>query len=107
MLMPDETVRERSPHTNGMMMHVQAYSGQIDKARGQTEAILRNRRGLKYNEPDDFDLQTSQRLIQEFDSITAYIGLFVIGLSGVGLLVGGIGVMNIMLVSVTERTREI
>ena len=74
---------------------------------GQVEAILRNRRGLKYNEPDDFDLQTSQRLIQEFDSITAYIGLFVIGLSGVGLLVGGIGVMNIMLVSVTERTREI
>jgi putative ABC transport system permease protein len=107
MFIPFETGRKLSPQTTDMMLHIQAYSGQIDKALGQVEAILRNRRGLKYNEADDFDLQTSQRLIQEFDSITAYIGLFVIGLSGVGLLVGGIGVMNIMLVSVTERTREI
>jgi putative ABC transport system permease protein len=107
MFIPYETGRKLSPQTTDMMLHIQAYSGEIDKALGQVEAILRNRRGLKYNEADDFDLQTSQRLIQEFDSITAYIGLFVIGLSGVGLLVGGIGVMNIMLVSVTERTREI
>jgi putative ABC transport system permease protein len=46
-------------------------------------------------------------MIKQFDSITATIGLVAIAISGVGLLVGGIGVMNIMLVSVTERTREI
>ena len=46
-------------------------------------------------------------MIEQFDSITATIGLVAIAISGVGLLVGGIGVMNIMLVSVTERTREI
>jgi len=107
LFIPFETGRKLSPQTTDMMLHIQAYSGQIDKALGQVEAVLRNRRGLKYNEANDFDLQTSTRIIQEFDSITAYVGLFVIALSGVGLLVGGIGVMNIMLVTVTERTREI
>jgi putative ABC transport system permease protein len=71
------------------------------------EAVLRRQRGLKYNQEDDFDLQTANRIIEQFDSIVAYIGLFAIAISSVGLLVGGIGVMNIMLVSVTERTREI
>jgi putative ABC transport system permease protein len=46
-------------------------------------------------------------MIEQFDAITATVGLIAIAISGVGLLVGGIGVMNIMLVSVTERTREI
>jgi putative ABC transport system permease protein len=90
-----------------MMLHIQSKSGMIDKALGQVENILRHRRGLKYNQPDDFDLQTATRLIQEFDNITIGVGLFAIAISAVGLLVGGIGVMNIMLVSVTERTREI
>jgi putative ABC transport system permease protein len=71
------------------------------------EAVLRHRRALKYNQDDDFDLQTANRIIEQFDSITMYVGLFAIAISAVGLLVGGIGVMNIMLVSVTERTREI
>jgi putative ABC transport system permease protein len=69
--------------------------------------VLRRQRGVKYNEPDNFDLNTADRFVQQFDSITATIGLIVIAISGVGLLVGGIGVMNIMLVSVTERTHEI
>ncbi|HEU4389301.1 MAG TPA: FtsX-like permease family protein, partial [Blastocatellia bacterium] len=63
--------------------------------------------GVKYSEPNNFDLNTADRFIQQFDSITATIGLIMIAISGVGLLVGGIGVMNIMLVSVTERTQEI
>jgi putative ABC transport system permease protein len=58
-------------------------------------------------QPDDFSLQTPDQIVKQFDQITGLIGLIAIAISGLGLLVGGIGVMNIMLVSVTERTREI
>jgi putative ABC transport system permease protein len=77
------------------------------KAYDEIESLLRRRRGLKLSEANNFDLTTADRMIQQFDSITASIGLIAIAISSVGLLVGGIGVMNIMLVSVTERTREI
>jgi len=62
---------------------------------------------VKFNEPNNFDLGTADRFISEFDSITRLAGLIAIAMSSVGLLVGGIGVMNIMLVSVKERTPEI
>src|SRR4030095_5107918 len=88
-------------------LQIRDKSGMLDKALNQVEGVLRHRRGLKYSQPDDFDLQTATRIIQQFDQITMYVGLFAIAISAVGLLVGGIGVMNIMLVSVTERTREI
>ena len=61
----------------------------------------------RQNESNNFDLTTADRFIEQFDSITATMGLIIIAISGIGLLVGGIGVMNIMLVSVTERTTEI
>ena len=107
LLIPFETGRKLSPISDDMMLQIRAKSGMLDKALNQVEGVLRHRRGLKYSQPDDFDLQTATRIIQEFDSITMYVGLFAIAISAVGLLVGGIGVMNIMLVSVTERTREI
>jgi len=62
---------------------------------------------LKTGQPDDFSISTPDQIIQQFDRITGLIGLVAIAISGLGLLVGGIGVMNIMLVSVTERTKEI
>ena len=107
LLIPFETGRKLSPISDDMMLQIRAKSGMLDKALNQVEGVLRHRRGLKYSQPDDFDLQTATRIIQEFDNITMYVGLFAIAISAVGLLVGGIGVMNIMLVSVTERTREI
>ena len=107
MLIPFETGRKLSPSSNDMMLQIRAQSGMIDKALGQVEAVLRHRRGLKYSEMNDFDLQTSTRIIEQFDSITMLLGIVAIAISSVGLLVGGIGVMNIMLVTVTERTREI
>jgi len=90
-----------------MMVIIQAKAGQIKKAIDQVEGVLRRTRGVKYNEPNNFDLGTAERFIAEFDNITALAGLIAIAMSSVGLLVGGIGVMNIMLVSVTERTPEI
>jgi putative ABC transport system permease protein len=107
LLIPFETGRKLSPSSDDIMLQIQSHSGQIDKALGQVEAVLRHRRGLKYNQPNDFDLQTAQRIIQQFDSITMVLGIVAIAISSVGLLVGGVGVMNIMLMTVTERTREI
>jgi putative ABC transport system permease protein len=90
-----------------MMLIIRARSGQLKQALDQVEDILRRQRSVKYADKNNFDLQTADRFIEQFDSITAMVGLVAIALSSVGLLVGGIGVMNIMLVSVTERTAEI
>ena len=59
------------------------------------------------NKPDNFSISTSEQMVEQFHSVTAMVALVMVVLSSIGLLVGGIGVMNIMLVSVTERTREI
>jgi len=104
---PYETARKLSPRSDFLMLNMRAKSGRMREALDQVEQILRRQRGVKFNEPDNFDLTTADRIIEQFDGITKYVGLFAIAISGVGLLVGGIGVMNIMLVSVTERTREI
>src|SRR6185369_13248616 len=75
----------------------------IDKAR----AILRMRRHVGFNKPDDFGIVTPDKMIDSFRGITNGITLAMIFIAFVSLLIGGVGVMNIMLVSVTERTREI
>jgi putative ABC transport system permease protein len=106
--MPYRTARKVAPRTSEfLMLIVRARSGQVKPALEQVEEVLRRRRGLRSNQPNDFDLSTADRFIEQFDGITAGIGLVAIAISSVGLLVGGIGVMNIMLVSVTERTQEI
>jgi len=75
---------------------------------GQTiTRLLRNAHGLDDDEDDDFRIQTAEQLQNTFDSILNNVTLVAGGIVGISLLVGGIGIMNIMLVSVTERTREI
>jgi len=86
---------------------IQARSGKRSQAMDEAESLLRRRRGVKHSEPNNFSLTTADTLVKQLDQFTAIIGLVAISISSVGLLVGGIGVMNIMLVSVTERTREI
>jgi putative ABC transport system permease protein len=104
---PFQTGRKMSPISKEMNLHIRARSGMIMAGLDQVEEVLRRQRNLKYDQPNNFDLQTASKMIEQFDGITMYVGLFAIAISAVGLLVGGIGVMNIMLVSVTERTREI
>lgn len=106
-LVPFRTIRKISPRSLWMMLIVRAKTGELRQALDQVEDVLRRQRGVAYNQKNNFDLTTADRFIAEFDSITAQVGLVAIALSSVGLLVGGIGVMNIMLVSVTERTHEI
>jgi putative ABC transport system permease protein len=70
-------------------------------------AVLRARRKVPFNKPNDFGIMTPDKLIGSFQAVTGGITLAMIFISSIALLVGGVGVMNIMLVSVTERTREI
>jgi len=105
--MPIRTARKAAPQRDFLLMIIQAKEGQLNNAREEVEAILRQRRGVKYGDPNDFDIKTADNFISQFDSIIGGVGIAAIAISCLGLLVGGIGVMNIMLVSVTERTKEI
>ncbi len=104
---PLKTARVRYPQVDKFMFTAKAKPGMRKQAYDEVEGIMRRIRHLPTGTPNDFTLQTPDQIIQQFDSITGLIGLVAIAISGLGLLVGGIGVMNIMLVSVTERTREI
>ncbi len=107
-LIPYRTARKISPQTSEwLMLIIRAKSGEVKAALDQVEEVLRRRRKLRANAETNFDLSTADRIIEQFDDITAGVGLVAIAISSIGLMVGGIGVMNIMLVSVTERTQEI
>jgi putative ABC transport system permease protein len=79
----------------------------VDRIVEEGTAVLRTRRKVPFNKPNDFGIMTPDKLIGNFKAITGGITLAMIFISSIALLVGGVGVMNIMLVSVTERTREI
>jgi len=82
-------------------------AGAMQRARDEVISLLRRRRGLAYNDPNDFEIHTQDSLMGVFNNITGAAFAVVIGVASISLLVGGIGIMNIMLVTVTERTREI
>jgi putative ABC transport system permease protein len=105
--MPLKTAESRYPQLDRYMITAKARPGHRQDAFDEVDGIMRRLRGLKKDEEDDFSISTPDQIIQQFDKITSLIGLVAIAISALGLLVGGIGVMNIMLVSVTERTREI
>ena len=79
----------------------------IDTVKEQIISILRKRHKIGENEDDDFKVQTQEDILESFQKTTSVITLIVAGIVGISLIVGGIGIMNIMLVSVTERTKEI
>ena len=79
----------------------------IDLAQRYISFILRGQHGLKGDDPDDFQVFTQQSILDIATQITGLMTTFLGAIAAVSLLVGGIGIMNIMLVSVTERTREI
>jgi len=105
--MPLHTAATRYPQVDRFMLTAKAKTGMRDEAYQEVEGAMRRVRHLASTADDDFAISTPDQIIQQFDRITGLIGLVAIAISGLGLLVGGIGVMNIMLMSVTERTREI
>ena len=106
-LVPYFTFRKNYPAYKDMFIVVTARQGQLPTAMDQVRVILRIDRRVPYLKPDDFAISTADEMVAQFHQITAMVALVMVVLSSVGLLVGGIGVMNIMLVSVTERTKEI
>jgi putative ABC transport system permease protein len=79
----------------------------IETARGEITALLRDRHRIAMGQKADFEVVTSEQLSQLFGTITGMMTALLASIAGISLLVGGVGIMNIMLVSVTERTREI
>jgi putative ABC transport system permease protein len=106
-LIPYNTFRKIYPAAYENSIRLQAYPNILDQAVDQATEVLRRRRNVPFNGKDSFSIQTSQQIVEQFHSIMGMVALATIVLSGIGLLIGGVGVMNIMLVSVTERTREI
>ncbi|MBP9719193.1 MAG: ABC transporter permease [Candidatus Levybacteria bacterium] len=79
----------------------------INQTIDDVEALLRDRHNLEEGDENDFQLQSAQDMLDTVQTITGLLTAMIVGISGISLVVGGVGVMNIMLVSVTERTREI
>ena len=105
--LPYNVARKLKPNSEDIYLLAVAKPGLMIEAMDQVTDMLRVRRQVPFGKPDNFGIETTESLISSFHAITAGIAIGMIVISSVGLMVGGIGVMNIMLVSVTERTREI
>jgi putative ABC transport system permease protein len=89
------------------VLYIRARPNLREQAQGEAEAALRQLRKLGPADASDFTLSTADSIIRTFDQLGAQIGLATIALAGVSLLIGGIGIANVMVIGVTERTREI
>jgi putative ABC transport system permease protein len=106
-LLPYGMMQKMFPNARENAIVVTALQGKLPQAVDEVRTVLRIDRRVPYNKPDNFALSTADQMVADFRQITAMTFLVMAVLSSIGLLVGGIGVMNIMLVSVTERTYEI
>jgi putative ABC transport system permease protein len=105
--MPIGSALRLKPYADDVFILAVAKDGFIEQAKEQVEDLLRIRRKVKFGEPNSFSMSTADSIISQFRSLTVGVAAATLLIASVGLLIGGIGVMNIMLVSVTERTREI
>src|SRR5579863_7379126 len=104
---PYRTYRKHYPQDDEMFIIAMAYTGMKSTAEDQARGLLRMRRRVAPNKPDSFGISSAESLGTEFRQIMSGVFSLIVAVVSVGLLVGGVGVMNIMLMSVTERTREI
>jgi putative ABC transport system permease protein len=106
-LIPYSTFKKIYPDATEVSMRAQAVPARLSDAVDQIREVLERRRGVPYGGKDNFSINTAEEQVAEFHNIMVMVYVATIVLSSIGLLIGGVGVMNIMLVSVTERTREI
>jgi putative ABC transport system permease protein len=106
-IIPFWTYKKLYPTAKDHFISALVNRGEMDEAQDEIRGLLRRRRHVKAADPDNFGMATAESLVSEFRQIISTVALVMVLISSIGLLVGGIGVMDIMLVSVTERTREI
>jgi len=107
-VMPVTTLRKLYPNKKDYVIFAKASDPKmVSEAVEEMRELLRRKRRLSSDKPDDFALFTSDYFLDLWNKISGLVFLLMFAVASVGLIVGGIGVMNIMLVSVTERTREI
>lgn len=106
-LIPFSTFRKTYPSADEVNMRMQAKPGLLAEAVDQAREVLERRRNVPYGGKDNFSIETAEQEVQQFHSIMQMTYVVTTVIASIGLLIGGVGVMNIMLVSVTERTREI
>jgi len=104
---PYFTYKKTYPNAKENGITALAYQGKVNQAIDEITGLLRRLRNDKPSDPDSFGIATADTFISQFRDMMGTVVLVTIVISSIGLMVGGIGVMNIMLVSVTERTREI
>jgi ABC-type antimicrobial peptide transport system permease subunit len=104
---PYHSYHKHYPADDEHFIGAEAYPGYKDAAEDEIRGLLRRRRGVPFNKPDNFGMTTAAAIADNFRQIMSTVALMTIVVSSIGLLVGGVGVMNIMLMSVTERTHEI
>jgi putative ABC transport system permease protein len=107
LLVPFDTLRGNHPEIDSITVTAKSNPGQFGAMVDQITELMRRRRGVPANKPNNFGISTPEGIFEAISQIAGVATLIVFPLSAAGLLVGGIGVMNIMLVSVTERTKEI
>ena len=105
--MPLGSALKLKPNAQDLFILAVAKPGMLERAKDDVQDLLRTRRQVAFGKPNNFAMETAASLIDQFKAITGGVFLAMVVISSVGLMIGGIGVMNIMLVSVTERTREI
>ena len=104
---PYRSYRKHYPQDDEHFITAMAYPGMKAIAEDQIRGLLRQRRHVPLNKPDNFGISSAEQAGQQFNQIMSGILMLVVAIGSIGLLVGGVGVMNIMLMGVTERTREI
>jgi len=104
---PYFTYRKVYPFAKEIVITATVYPGRMNQAIDEVSGLMRRLRNDKPSDPDSFGIASADTFIKDFRDIIGTVVLITLVISSIGLMVGGIGVMNIMLVSVTERTREI
>ncbi|MDX2034636.1 MAG: ABC transporter permease [Blastocatellia bacterium] len=104
---PYNVMHAMYPNQDDHWVALGARQGQLEKLVDDARELMRRRRHVPYDAPDSFVVNTPAGIVESFNKMLTMVALIIIPIVSVALLVGGIGVMNIMLVSVTERTKEI
>src|SRR5262249_52232075 len=104
---PYRSYLRHHPNNDEYFIGALAYPGMKAQAEDEVRGLLRQRRRVTYAAPDNFDISSAESVARQFRQITGMAAILISVVSSIGLLVGGVGVMNIMLMSVTQRTREI